>query len=82
MTLMAAAGAVDLSDVEVREHIIKKSIDRYDAACPCPYSKNSKGNHCGDNSAWSREGGGKPICYPDEVSDAQIKKWRARNPAK
>jgi hypothetical protein len=82
VTLMAAAGAADLSDVEVREHIIKKSIDAYDAACPCPYSKNLKGNICGDNSAWSREGGIKPICYPDEVSDAQVRKWRARKPSK
>ncbi len=82
LALMGAVSATDLSDVEVREHIIKKSIDRYDAACPCPYSKNLKGNICGDNSAWSREGGNKPICYPDEVSDTQVRKWRARKPTK
>ena len=82
LLLMAAAGAADLSDVEVRELIIKKSIDHYDGSCPCPYSKNSKGNLCGDNSAWSREGGNKPICYEDEVSDAQVRKWRARYPSR
>ena len=78
LVLIAAAGAADLSDVEVRELIIKKSIDHYAGSCPCPYSKNSKGNLCGDNSAWSRAGGNKPICYEDEVSDAQVRKWRAR----
>lgn len=82
MLLMVAAHAADLSDVEVRELIIKQSIDRHDGDCPCPYSKNSKGNICGGNSAWSREGGIKPICYEDQVSDAHIRKWRARHPPK
>ena len=31
--------------------------------CDCPYDRNSRGERCGDRSAWSRPGGREPICY-------------------
>ncbi|MEO1444983.1 MAG: hypothetical protein AAFV46_01865 [Cyanobacteria bacterium J06635_11] len=31
--------------------------------CDCPYDRNSRGERCGDRSAYSRPGGRSPICY-------------------
>ena len=80
LALMATAGAADPSDTAVRELIVHESIAAYPGACPCPDSHDARGKACGGRSAWSRDGGRKPICYVHEVTDEQIEKWRARHP--
>jgi hypothetical protein len=77
---LLAAKAFALSDAEVRERIVRESIAAYPGNCPCPYNVDRAGRACGSRSAWSKPGGASPICYANEVSDEQVRAWRARNP--
>jgi hypothetical protein len=71
------------SDKEIRQRIIKESIAAYDGACPCPESVMKSGQRCGKNSAYSAGGGDRrPVCYPSNVSDAMVKRYREEHPAK
>lgn len=67
-----------ISDAEIVEALIARSIGVYRGACPCPYSVMRNGRRCGGNSAWSKPGGASPLCFPDDVSPAMIAKYRAR----
>ena len=66
-----------LSDSEIRQRIISESIASYPGRCPCPYNGTRNGSSCGGRSAWSRAGGYSPICYANEISKAQVDRWRA-----
>lgn len=66
-----------LSDAQVKQRIIKGSIADYSGSCPCPYNTASNGSRCGKRSAWSRPGGESPKCFPDDVTAAEVKRWRA-----
>lgn len=70
-----------LTDGQVRRILIRESIAAYDGNCPCPYFTDSIGRSCGRRSAWSREGGEEPYCYPRDVSDDAVREWRAANGA-
>src|SRR5215207_9463547 len=77
-----AQRAPDLSDVQVRQEIIKESIASYKASgrpCACPFDRMRNGRECGDRSAYSRPGGASPLCYPKDVRDAMVRDWRRRN---
>lgn len=65
------------SDATVKQRIIKASIASYPGNCPCPYNSASNGSRCGGRSAWSRGGGYEPLCYPGDVTKAQVRAWRA-----
>src|SRR5688500_510714 len=67
------------SDDEVRESVVRESLARYSGNCPCPYNVDRGGRTCGGRSAWRRRGGETPICYASEVTDDQVKSWRARH---
>lgn len=71
-----AAARSSLSDTEIRQRIIAESISSYPGNCPCPYNSARNGSSCGRRSAWSRAGGATPICYPNEISKAQVDAWR------
>ena len=75
---MTAADAAP-SDAEVRERIVEESVAAYPGNCACPYNTDRAGRTCGGRSAWSRRGGAAPICYASEVTDEQVRAWRARN---
>jgi hypothetical protein len=66
----------DPSDADIREAIIRQSIATYSGNCPCPYSLDRAGRHCGARSAYSRPGGRAPLCYPGDVSDEMVAKYR------
>ena len=68
-----------LSDDEVRELIIQESIASYSGSCPCPYNRASNGSRCGGRSAYSRPGGARPKCYKEDVSEADVARYRARH---
>jgi hypothetical protein len=71
-----------LSDVEVRERIVKESIAAYQAEgrpCACPFNVMANGQECGDFSAYNKPGAATPACYPKDVSDAMVREWRRRN---
>ena len=65
-----------LSDAEIRLLLVRESVASYSGACPCPESRNSRGARCGGNSAYSRPGGTSPLCYPTDVTDAMIQRYR------
>lgn len=79
LCLAASTGAQAeqaLSDDQIRHLIIQQSIASYPGNCPCPYNVARNGSRCGKRSAYSRPGGYSPLCYPDDVSDAQVKAYR------
>ncbi|SHO56078.1 hypothetical protein [Vibrio quintilis] len=73
---LTALSKEEMSDAQVRQQIIHDSIRRYPGNCPCPYSRASNGHRCGKRSAWSKPGGYAPVCYPEEISDQAVEKWR------
>ena len=81
LTLATPAFALQpsLSDDEVRQAIIQKSIAAYNATghpCACPYQTDRAGHSCGGRSAYSRPGGAAPLCYPADVTAGMIADWR------
>ena len=81
--LAAAAAMIALApqaaaqtDAQVRQRLIRESIASYPGSCPCPYSTDRAGRRCGARSAYSRPGGYAPLCYPAEVTAAQVRAAR------
>lgn len=75
--LPADARGGALSDVQVKQRIIKASISEYPGNCPCPYNSARNGSRCGRRSAWNRAGGYAPMCYASDVTKADVRAWRA-----
>lgn len=65
-----------LSDDEIRDIIIQRSIASYSGSCPCPYSRARDGSRCGGRSAYSRPGGASPKCYRDDVSNTEVQRYQ------
>ena len=63
---------------EIRQVIIDESVASYPGRCPCPYFVDGAGRSCGARSAYSRAGGYGPLCYPQDVSDAQVRAYQRR----
>ena len=76
---LAAASAAAATDAEVRQMIVAESIRAYSGSCPCPYNVDRGGWRCGGQSAYSRLGGASPICFPEQVTDDQVRRYRSRN---
>jgi hypothetical protein len=74
--LAASPGFAFQSDAQIRQSIIRDSIAAYPGPCACPYNRTRNGSACGGRSAYSRPGGYAPICYPSDVTQAQIADWR------
>jgi hypothetical protein len=68
-----------LTDVQVRELMIKQSIASYPGNCPCPYNLASNGSQCGKRSAWSKPGGYAPLCYPADITDDMVRSYQAQH---
>lgn len=71
-----ARGAEPMTDAQVRQLIIQDSLRSYSGSCPCPYNVDRAGRRCGGRSAYSRPGGASPICYDNQISDSQVKRYR------
>jgi len=69
--------AFALTDIQIKQRIIKESIANYPGNCPCPYNYARNGSRCGGRSAYSRAGGYEPICYPADVTQEMVKEYRA-----
>src|SRR5690242_12853449 len=74
-TLAQKAGQ-NLTDDQIRQLLVQASIAAYAGNCPCPENRNSASRRCGGNSAYSRPGGSHPLCYPSDVSDVMVKRYR------
>jgi hypothetical protein len=70
-----------LTDAQIKTILIEESIATYSGSCPCPYSTARNGSRCGRRSAYSREGGAEPLCYPKDVSAEMVKEYREQHPA-
>ncbi len=70
--------AASISDSQIRRLLMQQSLAYYAGSCPCPYNVDRAGRQCGRRSAYSRPGGASPLCYPSDVSDAQIAAYRSR----
>lgn len=68
-----------VSEAQIKQAIIQDSIDSYPGNCPCPYNSARNGSRCGGRSAWSRAGGYAPMCYPSDVTKAQVQAYRANH---
>jgi hypothetical protein len=69
-----------LSDAQIKQLLIDESIAAYSGNCPCPYNTDRRGRACGRRSAYSREGGEAPLCYPKDVSTEMVKAYREQHP--
>ena len=78
LMLAGAALAGDMSDGQVRERIIEESVDAHAGTCACPDDYDTNGRACGDRSSQNKPGD-KAVCYPHEISDRQVREYRARH---
>ena len=67
-----------ITDAQIRDRLIQQSRANYSGSCPCPYNVDRGGRACGGRSAYSRPGGASPLCYPSDVSDAEVRAYRQR----
>lgn len=74
----AQSGGSQLSDEQVRRILIERSIASYSGSCPCPYNRARNGSRCGKRSAYSRPGGASPLCYPQDISEDMVQRFRSR----
>jgi len=61
--------------------IIVASVTAYKAMgkpCACPSDTMKNGRSCGGNSAWSRGGGFKPLCFSTDINPIMIKLYREK----
>ena len=65
-----------VGDAAIRRAMIRASIASYAGNCPCPYSTTRRGRRCGGRSAWSRPGGASPYCFPTDISDGLVARYR------
>lgn len=72
------AQAQRLSDDDVRKQMIQESLADYRGSCPCPYNIMRNGKQCGANSAYSKPGGARPLCYPSDISQPMMADYRRR----
>jgi hypothetical protein len=79
MLSLSLVPAAAQNTVSIKRQMIQQSIQTYPGNCPCPYNRASNGSRCGGRSAWSRPGGYSPICYSEDISDAMVRSWLARN---
>jgi len=76
--LTAPALAQSSADQRDRQAMIQESIRNYSGSCPCPFNSDRAGRSCGQRSAYSKPGGASPLCYPQDISDAMLERWRER----
>lgn len=69
------------SDDDIRQILIRKSIEAYAGSCPCPYNSARNGSRCGKRSAYNRPGGASPLCYPQDIPDEMVARYRANRSA-
>ena len=65
-----------MSDEEIIQVIIYKSIATHRGYCACPYNRTTNGSKCGRRSAYSRPGGYQPMCYPRDVAREMVEEFR------
>lgn len=67
-------------DGALKQRIIADSRASYRGACPCPYDTMRNGRRCGANSAYSKPGGARPLCFDQDVTAEMLDAYRRRLP--
>lgn len=83
--LVLAAGpaaAQRADDAALKQRIIADSRSSYRGACPCPYDTMRNGRRCGNNSAYAKPGGARPLCFDQDVTPDMLEAYRRRSPAR
>jgi hypothetical protein len=70
--------AFSISDEKIIKKIIRQSVENYSGRCACPYNIMKNGKKCGIRSAYSKPGGYSPACYPSDVTQEMINKYRSK----
>ena len=69
-----------LSDNRIRQDIMRDSQAPYPTRCVCPYqTKDLRGRSCKGRHEVIKTRF-QPICYPGQVTDNMVSKWRQKNP--
>lgn len=78
-TSVTATTTARLSDAQIRQLLIDRSITAYPGSCACPYNRARDGSRCGARSAWSKPGGASPLCYTSDVTQAMVDRYRRQH---
>lgn len=69
-----------MDDNQIRQHIVRASVAHYLSSvgsCPCPYSfDNFYNTYCGASSAYARNNGQFPKCYPGNLTGIDIAAYK------
>lgn len=68
----------EVNDITLWKMIIRDSIASYSRSCPCPYSADRLGQPCGQRSAYSRAPTAPTLCYPQDISEEQLARYREK----
>jgi hypothetical protein len=68
----------EVTDIALWKMIIRDSIAAYPRSCPCPYSADRLGQPCGDRSAYARAPSSPTFCYPQDIPEEQIARYREK----
>lgn len=74
-----------MTDDEIKKMLIDGSVSEFEASkgkfsCPCPYSRDSNGNDCGQNSAYFKAlDEEKPKCYPEDLRNYEVNDFRSEH---
>jgi len=74
--MLTDANKTSLSDTEIAQILIARSIVSYSKSCPCPYNKDIAGSKCGGRSAYSRKGEASPLCYRHDVTQDMLRDYK------
>lgn len=67
-----------MQDEEIRKIIVDGNLSTYqNIKCPCPFSRDAKGNECGVTSQYVINRGSIQ-CYPEDVSQNEVLNYRQK----
>jgi hypothetical protein len=75
-SLLSGTATAEVSDAEIRQLLIARSLANYSGNCPCPDFVDRAGRRCGARSAYIKQGGQSPLCYPRDITEEMIQKYR------
>jgi hypothetical protein len=78
--VFAQATAKEMTDAECASIIAQANRDAYyrtGRRCACPEDLATDGSRCGKRSAYSKPGGARPYCSPEDVPKAEIDRCKA-----
>jgi len=74
-------GKIVLTAAAIATILIRESIAGNKAGgspCACPYDRTRSGRSCGRRSAYYRRGGAAPLCFPQDITSADIQQFRSK----